>query len=167
MPLRPESPPDAPAIAALVSEAFLTAPHADGTEADIVARLRDAGALTLSLVSEGPDGLDGHIAASPVTLNGHPGWAGIGPLAVRPDRQGRGIGAALMAAALDRLRHAGFRGAVLVGDPGYYRRFGFTPHPGLAVPGIPSDYVLGLSFNSQPPTGAIAYHPAFGLDAST
>lgn len=66
-------------------------------------------------------------------------------------------------AALGRLPALGFRGAVLVGEPACYRRFGFVPHPGLAVPGIPPDCVLGPGF-APPPRGAIACHPAFGLD---
>ena len=160
-PIRPETPDDAPAIAALVTDAFLTAPHADGTEAAIVDGLRAAGALLLSLVATDGPALVGHVAASPVTIAGRPGWAGIGPLAVRADRRRAGIGAALMTAALDALRARGLAGAVLVGDPAYYARFGFAPSPGLTVPGIPDDYVLALPFAGPPPTGAIAYHPAF------
>ena len=66
-----------------------------------------------------------------------------------------------MTAALDALRARGLAGAVLVGDPAYYARFGFAPSPGLTVPGVPDEYVLALPFAGPPPTGAIAYHPAF------
>ena len=125
----PETPDDAPAIAALVTDAFLTAAHADGTEAAIVDGLRAAGALLLSLVATDGPALVGHVAASPVTIAGRPGWAGIGPLAVRADRRRAGIGAALMTAALDALRARGLAGAVLVGDPAYYARFGFAAEP--------------------------------------
>jgi putative acetyltransferase len=161
IPIRPEAPGDAPAIAALITDAFLTAAHADGTEAAIVDGLRAAGALSLSLVALDGDTLAGHVAASPVTIDGRPGWAGIGPLAVRDDHRRQGIGAALVTAALDALRARGLAGAVLVGDPRYYARFGFAARPGLTVPGIPDEYVLALPFAGDAPNGAIAYHPAF------
>lgn len=150
-------------ISALVTEAFATAPHASGTEALIVERLRAAGALALSLVAEEAGGPAGHLAASPALLDGQGGWMAIGPLAVRPERQGRGLGSALMRAALENLRATGAQGAVLVGDPDYYARFGFTPRPGLTTPGVSDIYVLGLGFGEGAPRGAIAFHPAFGL----
>jgi putative acetyltransferase len=160
-PIRPERPEDAAAIGPLITDAFLTAAHADGTEAAIVDDLRAAGALTLSLVATDGPALVGHVAASPVTIAGRPGWAGIGPLAVRADHRRRGIGAALMAAALDALRARGLQGAVLVGDPAFYARFGFAARPGLTVPGVPDAYVLALPFAGYLPTGTVAYHPAF------
>lgn len=50
----------------------------------------------------------------------------LGPLAVEPGRQGDGIGAQLMAAALARAAAAGHRAVLLVGDAPYYGRFGFS-----------------------------------------
>ncbi|MBB1491176.1 N-acetyltransferase [Paracoccus sp. MC1854] len=161
--LREEVPGDATAIRSLVTEAFRGAAHASGTEAQIVDGLRAAGALSLSLVAEGDAGILGHVAASPVGIGDAPGWFGIGPLAVRPDRQSRGIGAALMQAALARLRAVGAQGAVLVGEPAYYARFGFAPDLGLTVRGIPADYVLALPF-AEPARGEVRHHPAFGLE---
>lgn len=161
--LRAEAPGDADAIRSLIIEAFRRAAHASGTEAQIVDGLRTAGALSLSLVAEGNAGILGHIAASPVTMGDAPGWFGIGPLAVRPDRQSQGIGAALMQAALERLRTQGARGVVLVGDPAYYTRFGFAGDPGITVPGIPAEYVLALPF-AEPARGIVRYHPTFGIE---
>lgn len=160
--LRDETPDDHGAIAALVTEAFRTAPHAAGTEAAIVGRLREADGLLLSILAE-EEGLVGQIAASPATVGGHAGWVAIGPVAVAPSGQGRGIGTALMEAALARLRAAGAPGVVLVGDPAFYRRFGFGRWDGLVVSGIPSDYVLALPFGAATPRGTILFHPAFGL----
>jgi putative acetyltransferase len=159
--IRPEHPDEMPAIAALVTEAFLTAAHADGNEAAIIDRLRADGALLLSLVATDGAALVGHVAASPVTIDGRPGWAGIGPLAVRADRRRRGVGAALMTAALADLRARSLAGAVLVGDPGFYARFGFAGSPGVSVPGAPDEFVLALPFAGEPPAGTVAYHPAF------
>lgn len=157
--IRTENPGDEAAIAALINAAFAAAPHAGGNEAAIVARLRAAGALRLSLVAEA-GGILGHIGASPATVGGEGGWACIAPVSVLPGRQGQGIGSRLMAAALDRLRAGGWKGAVLAGDPGYYGRFGLKARPGLRAEGIPDDYVLGLGFTAEP-VGRIVFHPAF------
>ena len=161
-PLRDEAPEDAAAIAALVTAAFLTAAHADGNEAEIVARLRAGNGLLLSLVAE-EEGLVGHVAASPATVSGRRGWATIAPVSVAPAAQGRGIGSALVRAALAGLRATGLHGAVLVGDPGYYGRFGFTARDGLTGASIAAEYVLALPFGTEAPRGEILFHPAFGL----
>ena len=160
--LRNETAADAAEIAAVVTAAFLGHPYSDGTEAQLVSALRQGGALLLSLVADEGGQILGHVAASPATVGEVAGWAAIGPLAVRPGHQRRGIGSALMAAALAGLR--GQRGVVLVGDADYYRRFGFAPQPGLTVPGVPDEHVLGLAFPPHPvPHGEIGFHPAFGL----
>lgn len=61
----------------------------------------------------------------------------LGPLAVAPDRQGTGIGAALMRLAIARARELGHGAVLLVGDEPYYRRFGFSTDgmADLAMPG--------------------------------
>lgn len=162
MRIRDEIPGDAPAIARVVTEAMRLLPQATGTEAGIVARLRAAGALTLSLVAEEGGTVIGHLAASAARVGDQDGWALIGPLAVLPARHRQGIGSALMVAAIDRLR-ARHRGVALVGDPGYYRRFGFRAFPGLHVPGCPPEVVLALPFGPEAPRGELIHHPAFGL----
>lgn len=89
------------------------------------------------------------------------GWYGGGPLSVRPDLQRRGIGTALVRAAFERLRELGARGCVAVGDPGYYRRFGFSGAPSLVLPGVPQENVLVLTVEGETPAGAVAFHEAF------
>lgn len=161
--IRPETPSDIPAIRRIVTEALRLLPEATGTEAAIVDKLRDAGALTLSLVAE-EDGVPvGHLAASSARIGAQGGWGLIGPLAVTPPRHRQGIGSALMTEALRRLRRT-CRGAALVGDPGYYRRFGFRPFPGLGITGVPAEVVLALPFDGNEPHGELIHHPAFGLD---
>lgn len=165
--IRPERPEEAEAIGRLITEAFLTAKRADGTEAAIVDRLRTAGALTVSLVAEEGGEIAGHVALSPVTLDGRVGgWYGLGPLAVRLESRRRGIGAALVRAGLERLREAGAAGCLLVGDPAYYTRFGFASRAGLILPGVPAGVTLALPFTepAEAATGTIAFHAAFGLD---
>ena len=154
---------DEEAISAIVTAAFASAKHSDGTEAAIVDRLREAGALTISLVAEVAGEPVGHVAFSPVTIDGHHhGWFGLGPVAVRPDRQGEGIGSALIRAGLSELERIGAAGCVLVGEPDYYRRFGFVADAMLRYPPVPAEYFQMRSLGGQAGAGTVAYHPAFG-----
>ena len=125
--IRAERADDTVAIAALVALAIKGVRHSDGSEPQIVERLRRAGALTVSLVAEEGWDILGHVAFSPVTIaDGTEGWFGLGPVAVTPGRQSEGIGAALVEAGLQRLHDDGASGCVVLGDPVYYQRFGFT-----------------------------------------
>lgn len=146
----------------LIADAFSDVPHACGYEAEIVVRLRAAGALDLSLVALDEAGLAGQVAVSAVTIDGADrGWAGLGPLAVRRDLRRRGVGSALVRACLDRLGARGAAGCVLVGDPAYYGRFGFAAGSGLVVAGVPDGYVLARSLAGPPAAGRVTFHPAF------
>lgn len=160
--IRNETANDIPAISRLVTEAFLTLAQSSGTEASIVEKLRAEGALALSLVVEEKGEVVGYLAASVARIGKQDGWGLIGPIAVSPSRQRQGIGTALMAEALRRLR-ATSRGAALVGDPAYYGRFGFRTFPGLGVAGCPPEVVQALPFNGTDPRGELIHHPAFGL----
>lgn len=164
--IRPERTGDAAVIAEVVGEAFAGHPQSRQTEPFIVAALRRVGALTVSLVAESDGMIIGHIAFSPVFISGEiSSFHALGPLAVSPGRQRKGVGRALVRAGLDALRRAGWRGCLAVGDPAYYRRFGFAHHPDCNVPGIPQDYVLALAFDGAPVTGDITHHPAFRAEA--
>ncbi|TCM18974.1 putative acetyltransferase [Novosphingobium sp. PhB165] len=160
--LRSEQDGDAAAIGALVTAAFLGAEHSSGTEAAIVDALRASGMLSVSLVAEEDGLIVGHVAFSPVTMDGTDlGWFGLGPVAVSPDHQRRGIGARLIEAGLARLRDAGAQGCVVLGDPAYYARFGFEIDPALVYPGVPAEYFQRLVLAGAAPTGKVAYHPSF------
>ncbi|WP_414898993.1 GNAT family N-acetyltransferase [Rhodovulum sp. YEN HP10] len=103
------------------------------------------------------------MAASDARIGAASGWGLIGPLAVRPPRQGQGIGSALMAEAIIRLR-ATCKGAALVGDPGYYGRFGFRSFHQLRVGSCPPQFVQALPFDAREPKGELIHHSAFGLE---
>jgi putative acetyltransferase len=66
-----------------------------------------------------------------------------------------------MREALAVLRQRGAAGCVLLGDPAYYRRFGFKPEPGLVLPEVPPQYFQALSFGPSMPQGVVAYHESF------
>ena len=61
----------------------------------------------------------------------------LGPLAVKPELQGRGIGAELVRHAVHEATLSGHSAILLVGDGPYYRRFGFSSNKakGLLMPG--------------------------------
>ena len=142
--------------------AFQDAPHTENTEQFIVKALREANALTVSLVAEDFNMVVGHVAISPVTISdGTTNWYGLGPISVSPARQNQGIGCELMKKALSELRKLGAAGCVLLGDPSYYSRFGFKPEPGIELPDVPPEYFQVLSFTSTMPHGFVTYHEAF------
>src|SRR5688572_3089081 len=162
MMIRVENVDDESAIRAVTAAAFKSAPQSSGTEAAIIDTLRDAGALTLSLVAEQQGRIVGHVAFSPVTINGEVGrWFGVGPVAVEPAQQRRGIGEALIRDGLERLRRMGAEGCVVLGDPAYYRRFGFVSDPELRYGEAPPEYFQRLSFTGIEPAGEVAYHVGF------
>jgi len=160
--IRPELPSDSAAIHAVTAAAFLNAPHTAHTEQFIVDALRKADALTVSLVAEHGGEVVGQVALSPVSISdGSTGWYGLGPISVRPELQGKGIGSLLMQAALRRLREQGAAGCVLVGDPAYYSRFGFKPEPSLVLPDVPPQHFQALAFGPSLPRGVVTFHEAF------
>lgn len=146
----------------VTERAFLNAPHTDHTEQFIVDALRRAGALTISQVAKADGEIIGHVAISPVTLSGSASnWFGLGPISVLPDFQGLGIGSKLMQSSLAALEAMGASGCVVLGDPDYYGRFGFTVVDGLVFPGVPAEYFQALSFSNEFPKGEVTYHEAF------
>ncbi len=160
--LRNERSEDIEAIARLTRIAFEEERHSSHTEHFIVDALRRSGQLSVSLVAQEHGAILGHVAISPVRISsGAMGWFGLGPISVCPDRQGQGIGSALMKAALSELQRIGGVGCVVLGDPGYYARFGFCCHPGLELPSVPQEYFQALAFTGAVPTGIVQYHPAF------
>lgn len=166
MKIRAENHSDITEIESLIYRAFVNHPHhepgAKPTEHLIVNKLRNAKVLSLSLVCEDQTGIIGHIAFSPILINGEESvWCGLGPVSVMPERQGEGIGGALIREGLSQLKTQGIEGIVLLGEPKYYGRFGFESQPNLTLPGVPSEYFLALSLANNIPTGEVAYHSAF------
>ena len=165
MHILPETPGDRDAIFTLTQAAFKDHPHSQQTEGYITNALREAGALTLSLVARLDGRIAGHVAFSPVTVSdGSADWYGLGPVAVLPDLQGQGIGAALIRDGLERLKALGAAGCVVMGDPAYYGRFGFAQMPGLIYPGVPPEYFMAQVY-TRPAQGQVAYHPGFEATA--
>jgi putative acetyltransferase len=160
--VRSEVPDDVSAIAAVTVEAFLNAAHTSHTEQLIVSALRKAGQLSVSLVAELQGEIIGHVAVSPVSISdGAVGWFGLGPIAVIPRLQNRGVGSRLMRSSLQELRERGAAGCVLLGEPKFYGRFGFQAEPHIRLPDVPPDHFLALSLGGTLPKGTVSYHEAF------
>jgi putative acetyltransferase len=163
--IRTETSNDCDRITEIHIAAFRSHPFSKQTEHLIVQHLRKAGALTLSLVAEIDGVVLGHVAFSPVTIGGIDwGWFALGPIGVDPETQGQGIGSSLVKTGLKRLRELGAQGCVLVGDPGYYERFGFRHESEITMGGVPPRNVLCIAFSSTIPVGEVKHHPAFWVE---
>lgn len=155
--MRDEAPGDIAAIRALVEAAFGRV-----EEAALVDRLREDGDSALSLVAVDGAEVVGHVLFSRMAAP-FP-CLGLAPMSVQPGRQRSGIGSALIREGLARVRQQGHHAVFVLGDPAYYRRFGFDAE---AARGFASPYagsylmVLPLQGQLSPTTGAVDYAPAF------
>ena len=119
-----------------VEEAAFPGPE----EADIVDRIRrEAPVGWQSLVAvDAAARIVGHLLMSPCPVTADDGAAvaevlAIGPVAVLPEVQHRGVGSALMAGAMSLAIARAVPAVVLLGYPAYYIRFGFSPARGLGL----------------------------------
>jgi putative acetyltransferase len=117
--LREAVPSDTLAISILLETSFES-----GTEDRLIKDLRAEKALELELVAVEAGHVIGH-AAFP-RLARPRGWFGLAPLTVRADRREMGVGSTLVRVGIDRLRQAKAPALLVLGDPGYYERFGFS-----------------------------------------
>ena len=127
--IRRETARDADVIRAITTAAFAPGrpPGQTVPEARLIDELRAGPAWlpALSLVAVTPAGeVIGHVLGTRGHVGRDPVLA-LGPLAVRPDHQRHGVGSALMHAILGAADALGEPLAALLGDPAYYRRFGF------------------------------------------
>jgi len=166
--IREELPADHAAIHHLTKIAFEPKKFSDGTEPDIIDKLRADGDLALSLVAEKNTDIVGHVAFSAVVIGPDAtgkfthDWYGLGPIAVNPELQGTGIGSSLVQHGLQILREKDARGCALIGDPKYYSRFGFVSDGNVQYGDLPSEHVQWLSFGESQPAGELVFCPAFG-----
>jgi putative acetyltransferase len=163
--IRNENKSDIDAISEITKAAFENLSISNHTEQFIINALRNTKALTISLVAEASKKVVGHIAFSPVTISdGSLDWYGLGPISVLPELQKQGIGKSLMREGLSLLKTLGAKGCVLVGDPGYYERFGFRSLPDLVIDGVPPQYFLALPFEESKIHGIVVFHESFAAN---
>jgi putative acetyltransferase len=160
--IRNETNQDIEAISEVTIAAFETLQISNKTEQFIIKALRNANVLTISLVADIDGRVVGHIAFSPVTISdGTKNWYGLGPVSVLPEYQKQGIGKSLVNRGLSLLKAQGAKGCALVGDPGYYQRFGFKNNPTLIHDGIPQEVFLVIPFDKNIPHGTVVFHEGF------
>lgn len=164
--LRAECESDIEAIDEIVRQAFLPRTHGRRAEQFIIRGLRAAKALSISLVAVKESRPIGHVAFSPVQISdGSTNWFGLGPLSVSPEFQRQGVGQALVTRGLEILREKKAAGCVVLGDPRYYVRFGFSRNPGIVFEGPPANLFLALPFSGALPQGKVTYDKAFDATA--
>ena len=160
--IRKETTSDIEAISQVTTAAFRTLPISNHTEQFIIEALRTAGALTLSLVAEIDERVVGHVAFSPVIISDSAkNWYGLGPVSVLPKYQKQGVGKSLINEGLSLLKQLCGKGCALVGDPNYYKLFGFNKYPELVHEGVPQEVFLALPFTAKVPQGIVVFHEGF------
>ncbi len=164
--IRPETPWDVDSIRRVNELAF-----GQIEEAAIVDKLRQRGALTVSLVATQDNGVVGHIAFSPVAVES----AGasfeaiaLGPMAILPAYQRQGIGSRLVRAGLEECRRLEQDILVVLGHPDYYPRFGFVPAKARGIDcefEVPDETWMVLELKEGGlggRKGTVKYRPEFG-----
>jgi putative acetyltransferase len=161
--IRAETIADIPNIDAVVRAAF-----ARPGEAELVAALRGANGLVVSAVATIGNRIVGHVAFSAVTIDDYMALA-LAPVAVEPEFQRQGIGAALIRWGLDECRRLGHGVVIVLGEPAYYGRFGFTSASqfGIDCPfPVPSEAFMVLELFPDAAAGRqgmVRYRPEFEL----
>ena len=158
--IRTEEPGDADGIRRVERAAF-----GREAEAELVDAVREMGAALLSLVAVEGGEIVGHALFTAVAVGSGAG-VGLGPLAVPPEHQGRGIGSALVREGLTKLRAAGHGAVIVVGEPRYYRRFGFVPASRFGVRWdrpVPDEVFMALELRGGAlrEGGVVRYHAVF------
>lgn len=154
--IRPEVPGDRLAIYEVHRLAF-----GSDVEPRLVDMLRESGDAEISLTAESDGEVIGHVLFSRLQT---PARAlALAPVAVLPARQGQGVGSALIRAGLHAARLAGWEAIFVVGDPGYYRRFGFDVEAAKGIQcAYAGEYFMVLFLGSaHARDGAVTYPPAF------
>jgi putative acetyltransferase len=159
--MRMEQPTDAPQIRDLLEASF-----PGHGEALLVDRLRSAGDIVLSLVAEDGGIVIGYIAFARITVEGDAApfsAVALAPLAVYSDYQSQGVATQLVREGHACLAFLGETLSVVLGEPQYYGRFGYSNR---RVAGFENEYqspyLMGLSFGAAPWEGRLVYPPAFG-----
>ena len=169
MTIRQETAQDHASVYEVVKAAFAAAEESDGTEQELVVKLRSSVAFVpeLSLVAEEEGRIIGHILFTKAEVNGQTVLA-LAPLSVLPAYQRRGVGLALMAEGHRAAKELGFGFSVVLGHAGYYPKAGYRPAGrfGIKAPfDVPEENFMAIQLDpaAKAPRGTLRYDEAFGL----
>lgn len=145
---------------------LLSASFGGGAEAQVVKDLRKDGDMLAEYVAEDGKGLAGYIAFFKIAMDPPANMpvAGLGPLAIRDDKQGKGLSGKLIEMGLQRMQRDGIGFAAVLGDPGLYAPHGFAPEPAEALEcRFAGPNLMGLPFSPRMarPVGEAIYPKAF------
>lgn len=161
MTVRVETPADAPAIHRIHEEAF-----GRPDEAELVDALRAEGVVLCSLLAEVQTIPVGHVLFTRLWIDAVPAVA-LAPVAVLPEHQRKGIGAKLIRQGLEHLVALRERIVVVLGEPEYYSRFGFSAEKAAALKSpFPPEAYMALELEPEALSevkGPVRYAKAFGL----
>ncbi len=167
--IRQEEERDYRAVYNLIKEAFASAEHADGNEQELVEALRRRSSFIpqLALVAETGGSMAGYILLTKANAGGRTVLV-LAPLAVKPQYQRQGIGAALINEAHKKAQALGYDYIVVLGSEAYYPRFGYIQAGliGINTPaGFPPANFMAVKLRENAPqlSGEIVYPPEFGL----
>lgn len=155
--LRVAGPGDHAAIRRVHLAAFPTA-----GEADLVERLRRDGDAAIDLVAGLPGAVIGHVMLSRMRAS-FPAL-GLAPVGVLAAHRGQGIADRLIRDSLRLASEGGWRAVFVLGDPAYYRRFGFRTEFAASFDCVyagPNLMALPLEGSMPATAGRIDYAPAF------
>ena len=162
--IRDATPRDFPAIRAVIRHAF---DRAD--EANLVEQLRDDGDVLFELVEASDIALQAHVLYSRLTIERKGealAAAALAPVSVLPHFQRRGVGGALICAGNERCRALGLSAILVLGDPGYYSRFGFSARAAESLE-APFSGAPFMALELEPGVlsggGLVRYARAFGV----
>lgn len=157
-------------------KAVLDAAFDQPDESRIVERLRAGDADSLELVADHHGDIAGMVMFSPASAHLADGTLlrglGLGPVAVKPDHQNKGIGSALIEAGLEHFLPYPVAFFCVLGAPDYYARFGFTPAiergwrwstDDGTLPEMAQAFQIRLPRPLPEGHGIVRYHPAFDL----
>ena len=166
--IRAERPEDEAQIADVVRAAFRDHGPQVAAFAERI-RASENYVADLALVAVDGSGVIGHVMLSWVGIEGaaRDRLLVLTPMSVRPDRQRRGVGRALIEDVLARAEAAGEPAVLVEGIPAYYPRFGFEPAGPLGFekpnPQIPDEafMVKRLPGWDSSLAGRVVYPPSY------
>lgn len=150
---------DMDAVAALNTDAF-----GGPDEAAITRRLHADGDSLLSLVATRNEEIIGHIEFFRILIDGKPAAVGLGPMSVKPEVQGQGVGSGLIRMGLIPLEARAESIVFVLGHPDYYPKFGFSSAAAalFRAPWSGPAFMAKIINPGAPQAGELTYPAAFG-----